>query len=50
MSLISTIRSILYGSGKVLGDVNAVQKGKVGKRIVRRVIGKFFGSIFKLIK
>lgn len=34
-----------------MGDVNAVQKGKVGKRIVRRAAGKATGrTLRKLIK
>lgn len=33
-------RSFLYTLAKLLGDVNAVQKGKVGKRIARRYAGK----------
>jgi len=38
---ISKTRSLLYGLAKLLGDINAVQKGKVGQRIVRRQEGKF---------
>jgi len=34
-----------------MGDVNAVQKGKVGKRVVRRTAGKVTGkTLRKLIK
>ncbi|MCY7581891.1 hypothetical protein [Bacillus altitudinis] len=48
---INKIRSALYKSAKILDDVNAVQKGTVGKRIARRAAGKatdkVFGSIFK---
>lgn len=40
MGLISKIRSALYSSAKLLGDINAVQKGKVGQRIKNRIIGK----------
>lgn len=29
---------------KILGDVNAVKKGKVGKRVARRVAGKATGK------
>ena len=36
-------RSELYGVAKLMGDVNAIQEGTVGKRIVRRVVGKFTG-------
>lgn len=48
---INKIRSLLYGTAKVLGDVNAVKKGKVGKRIARRVAGKGTGRLMgKLFK
>jgi len=40
---ISHIRGVLYSTAKILGDVNAVRKGTVGKRIVRRVVGKITG-------
>lgn len=48
---ISQTRSILYGLAKFLGDVNAVRKGIVGKRVGRRIAGKatgrFLGKLFK---
>jgi hypothetical protein len=40
-------RSFLYKSAKFLGDVNAVQKGKVGRRVARRAAGKATGKMFK---
>lgn len=39
-SSINQLRSVLYFVAKLLGDINAVQKGTVGKRIVRRQAGK----------
>ncbi len=42
---INTIRSVLYGVAKVLGDANAVEKGKVGRRILRRLAGKMTGRL-----
>ena len=39
----NAFRSILYALAKLLGDVNAVNKGKVGRRIARRVAGKVTG-------
>ena len=33
-------RGFLYGLAKLMGDVNAVKKGKVGKRVARRAAGK----------
>ncbi len=40
-----TLRSMLYALARLLGDVNAVQKGKVPQRVERRVTGKFMGRI-----
>ena len=37
------IRSLLYSVAKLMGDANAVKKGKVGKRIGRRATGKLTG-------
>jgi hypothetical protein len=48
---ISRTRSALYGLGKFLGDVSAIQKGTIGKRIVRRNAGKAAGRLLgKLFK
>lgn len=45
------MRSFLYFIAKLMGDFNAVQKGKIGQRIGRRaagkVTGRLFGKIFK---
>jgi hypothetical protein len=37
------VRSGLYGASKILGDLSALSKGQVGKRVVRRVAGKATG-------
>lgn len=45
------IRSAAYFVGRVLGDVSAVQNGTIGKRIVRRGLGKISGRlIVKIVK
>ncbi|EKF33775.1 hypothetical protein BA1_18287 [Bacillus xiamenensis] len=44
---INKLRSFLYKTSKYLGDVNAVQKGTIGKRIMRRAAGKAYGKIMK---
>jgi hypothetical protein len=36
-------RSLLYTIAKLLGDYNAVEKGRVGRRIARRIYGKATG-------
>jgi hypothetical protein len=37
------MRSFLYKLARLLGDINAVKKGRVGRRIGRRVAGKYTG-------
>lgn len=44
---IGKIRTVLYKLGKLLGDINAVKRGKVKQRIRNRIIGKFTGRLFK---
>lgn len=50
---ISSIRSILYGVARLLGDVNAVYKGpravakRIGRRIAGKATGRFLGKLFK---
>ena len=42
-------RGLLYFLAKILGDVSAVKKGKVGKRIARRAAGRVAGKGFRKI-
>ena len=42
---ISKLRSLLYWLARTLGDINAVFRGTVGKRIVSRVVGRVFGKL-----
>jgi hypothetical protein len=42
---ISKVRTILYGSAKILGDISAIIKGKVLQRIGRRIAGKITGRL-----
>ena len=45
------MRSFLYLLARLLGDVNAVKKGRVGKRIGRRIAGRITGKgLRKLFK
>ena len=39
-------RGFLYWLAKLLGDINAVKKGKVGRRVGRRIAGKATGRLF----
>jgi hypothetical protein len=38
---ISKVRRNLYRSARLLGDLDVIQKGTVGKRIVRRTAGRY---------
>jgi hypothetical protein len=38
-----SLRGFLYSFARLLGDVNAVKKGKVGRRVARRAAGKVTG-------
>ncbi len=40
---IGKIRSVLYKTARLLGDVNAVKRGTVGKRLARRAAGRATG-------
>jgi len=39
------VRSVLFALAKLLGDVNAIQKGKIATRIGRRLAGKITGRL-----
>jgi len=41
---INKTRGLLYRIARLLGDVSAVQKGTVHKRVVRRAVGKKTGK------
>jgi hypothetical protein len=36
-------RSFLYALARLLGDVNAVKRGRVGRRVGRRIAGRATG-------
>nr|MDH3083802.1 hypothetical protein [Bacillus subtilis]WGD69229.1 hypothetical protein P5630_21515 [Bacillus subtilis]WGD89231.1 hypothetical protein P5656_09430 [Bacillus subtilis] len=46
---ISKIRSFLYKSSRILGDVQATKNGTLGKRVARRLAGKATGKIMRSI-
>lgn len=47
----SNLRSFLYALAKLLGDLNAVAKGKVGRRVGRRIAGKLTGrALWRLFR
>lgn len=41
------LRSFLYNFAKLLGDINAIKKGTIGKRLYNRAIGKATSKLFK---
>ena len=45
----NNFRSFLYQLAKILGDINAINKGTVGKRIGRRVAGRATGKALRNI-
>jgi len=48
---INKTRGMLYRLARLLGDLSAISKGKVGKRITRRATGKVTGkALRKLFK
>lgn len=48
---LNQIRRALYVLARLLGDINAVKRGTIGKRIVRRAAGRATGkALRKLLK
>lgn len=45
MISIGKFRGLLYWLAKILGDVNAVRRNKVGRRVMRRIAGKLTGRL-----
>jgi precorrin isomerase len=43
MASINKVRRSLYKAARILGDVNAVKRGTVGKRLARRAVGRATG-------
>ncbi len=41
------MRGFLYALARLLGDLSALCKGTVGKRVGRRAAGKVTGRIFR---
>jgi len=42
---IGSLRNLLYKAARFLGDVNAVLRGRVMKRLGRRIVGRFSGRL-----
>ena len=46
-SSIASARSALYTAAKLLGDVRAVQTGRVGRRAYNRALGRSLSRLFR---
>lgn len=48
---IGKVRAGLYSAGRILGDINAVNRGtvpaRVGTRIIGPIIGRLFGALIR---
>ena len=42
---IGKTRNVLYKTAKILGDVNSIKRGTMGRRITSRVAGKVSGRV-----
>lgn len=42
---INRTRSFLYRLARLLGDIQAVRKGRIGRRVARRVTGRATGRL-----
>ena len=40
-------RSFLYFIARLMGDISAVKRGRVGRRIYNRGLGKILGRLFR---
>ncbi|MCY4616684.1 MAG: hypothetical protein OXC71_09895 [Chloroflexi bacterium] len=48
---INSTRGFLYWLARLLGDINAVRRGRVGRRVARRAAGRATGrGLGKLFK
>ena len=46
---IGKLRGWLYWLARLLGDVNAVKRGRTGQRIARRAAGRLAGRLLRRI-
>jgi len=49
MSPIGKTRNTPYKTARILGDIQAISKGKAGKRILRRLAGRATGRLLEKI-
>ena len=46
---LSKLRNLLYKTARVLGDVQAVRRGRIVKRIHNRIVGRLSSKILRRI-
>lgn len=44
---IGKIRTILYLIAKILGDINAIKRGRIKERLWNRILGKITGRFMR---
>lgn len=44
---VSKTRGLLYGVAQLLGDVNAVRRGRIGQRVANRALGRVAGRTIR---
>lgn len=44
---VGKVRSSLYSSARLLGDVNSVARGTIFQRILNRILGNFFTQMIR---
>lgn len=42
-----SIRGLLYLIARIMGDISAIRRRRVGQRIYNRLLGRFFTRFFK---
>lgn len=47
MAAANGLRSLLYAVARLMGDVNAVKRGRVPRRLARRVVGRQLGHLLR---
>ncbi|GIN55059.1 hypothetical protein J36TS2_39530 [Bacillus paralicheniformis] len=45
--MINKVRSCLFKINRILGDINAIQKGRILNRLYNRLIGKVVSRLFR---
>ena len=45
MMTLSKLRGLLYKTARVLGDVQAVRRGRIIKRLHNRIVGRLSGKL-----